>query len=310
MRLVKRLPKLPPRDPASHKGTYGTVLVVAGSRTMNGAAVLTCQGALRSGAGLVILATPAYSARIVAPQLPCCLVQPMPETDNGSFAESAGKILLASSQRADVAAIGPGLSLDEETRRMLIALLQQIEIPVILDADGLNAVANDLYAIDGREKRVVVTPHPSEMARLMGMKSAKDVQGNRVKTAMLFAERYDAIVALKGHETIVTDGDRIFINPTGNPGMATGGSGDVLAGMIAALMAQGLDSFDATRLGVYAHGLAGDLAAERLGQISMTASDIVEALPAAFKQLVQTDFRFGARGQDDASNEKEETEEP
>ncbi|MEW6354989.1 MAG: NAD(P)H-hydrate dehydratase [Planctomycetota bacterium] len=301
MRLVKKLPKLAPREPDSHKGSYGTVQVIAGSRTMSGAAYLCCQGALRSGAGLVILGTPDRSARILAPQLPCCLVQPMPQTKAGALAEAAIPPALNTAKRADVAAIGPGISREEETKRMIVTLLQQLEIPIVLDADGLNNVANDLYAIDGREKRIVVTPHPREMARLMGLKSAADVQGNRVKTAMVFAERYDAVVVLKGHETIVTDGDRIFINPTGNPGMATGGSGDVLTGMIAALIAQGLDTFEASTLAVYAHGLAGDLAAKKFGQISMIATDIVDALPEAFQDLVRTEFRFNAKnnGADD-----------
>ncbi|NOZ23921.1 MAG: NAD(P)H-hydrate dehydratase [Planctomycetes bacterium] len=295
MRLVKKLPKLATREPDSHKGTYGTVQVVAGSRTMNGAAYLCCQGALRCGAGLVILGSPTRSARILAPQLPCCLVQPLPATKNGALAEAAAPMLVNTSKRADVAAIGPGISRDDETKRAIVSLLQQIEAPIVLDADGINNVANDLYAIDGRDKRIVVTPHPREMARLMGFKSTAEVQSNRVKTAMVFAERYDTIVVLKGHETIVTDGDRMFVNPTGNPGMATGGAGDVLTGMIAALIAQGLDTFEASALGVYAHGLAGDLAAKKLGQISMIATDIVEALPGAFQELVRTEFRFNAR---------------
>ena len=170
----------------------------------------------------------------------------------------------------------------------------------MLDADGLNAVANDLYAIDHHEKRIVVTPHPREMARLLGLKSAAEVQSNRVKNAMVFAQRYDTIVALKGHQTIVTDGERMFINSTGNPGMATGGSGDVLTGVIAALMGQGLDGFDATRLGAYVHGLAGDMAAGRLGQISMTATDIADSLAPAFQELTRTDFRFQEREEPEA----------
>ena len=295
MRLVKKLPKLAPREPDSHKGTYGTVQVIAGSRTMNGAAYLCCQGALRSGAGLVILGAPTRSARILAPQLPCCLVQSVPGTRNGTLAEAAAPMLVNTAKRADVTAIGPGVSRDEETKRTIIALLQQLEVPIVLDADGINNVANDLYAIDGREKRIVVTPHPREMARLMGLKSAAEVQNNRVKTAMVFAERYDTVVVLKGHETIVTDGDRMFVNPTGNPGMGTGGSGDVLTGMIAALIAEGLDTFEASTLGVYAHGLAGDMAAGKLGQISMIATDIIDALPAAFQELVRTEFRFNAK---------------
>jgi len=301
VRLVKRLPKIEPREADSHKGTYGRVLVVAGSQTMNGAAYLSCMGAARAGAGLVVLGAPSYSARILAAQLPCCLVQPCPQTENGAFSEASGKILLAASQRAEVTAIGPGLSRDEQTKRMLISLLQQIETPIVLDADGLNAVAEDLYAIDGRDKRIVVTPHPREMARLMGVRSAVEVQQNRVKSAMVFAERYDTITVLKGHETIVTDGDRMFLNPTGNPGMASGGTGDVLTGVIAGLIAQGLDTFDAARLGVYVHGLAGDLAAERLGQISLVATDLLDTLPDAFKELINTDFRFRPRDQETPS---------
>ncbi len=296
MRLVRRLPKLPARAPESHKGDYGRVLIVAGSRSMNGAAYLTAQSAMRAGAGLVHLAAPAPSAPILAPMVPCCLIHPMPATEEGSLSDQARAEILELAKNSSVVALGPGLTTHPETRRLVVALAQEIERPIVLDADGLNAIVDNLYAIDRTGKPFVLTPHPREMARLSNLPSAADVQGNRVKTAMLFAQKHEVIVVLKGHGTIVTDGTSMFINPTGNPGMATGGAGDVLTGVIASFMAQKLSPFDAATLGVYVHGLAGDLGAAQKTQVSLIASDLVDFLPNAFAELEKVDYQVALPG--------------
>jgi len=292
MRLIRKLPRLEKREPDTHKGSYGRILVVAGSRMMNGAAYLCCQGALRSGAGLVTLGTPSYSAGILAPQLPCCIIRPLPQTDIGSLSEQAKTGILQLARDADAIALGPGITRHQSTKRLVIALIQEIEKPIVLDADGLNNIAEDLYAVERHPQPIIVTPHPREMARLTQLPSALEVQRDRIKLSMQFAKEYELIVVLKGHETIVTDGSNIYINPTGNPGMATGGVGDVLTGMIAALLGQGLSPFEAGVLGVYAHGLAGDIAARELGQISMIATDVLKGLPPAFMELEASGYRF------------------
>lgn len=271
-------------------------MVVAGSRTMNGAAFLTCQSAMRAGAGLVHLATPEPSASILATMLPCCIVHPMPATADGALSDEAREQILHLSKGASVVAMGPGLTTVDKTRRLVVALTQELECPTVLDADALNCLVDNLYAIDRIGRPIVLTPHPREMARLAGLPTAADVQANRVKTAMLFAERYEVQVVLKGHGTIVTDGVYMFVNPTGNPGMATGGAGDVLTGIIAALIGQGLSAFDASVLGVYVHGLAGDLAAREKGQVSMIASDLIDFLPKAFLELEKVNYNVTLPG--------------
>jgi len=296
MRLIRKLPRLAARVPEGHKGDYGHVLVVAGSRSMNGAAFLAIQSAMRAGAGLVHLATPLPSAAVIAPMAPCCIVHPMPASPDGSMSDQARGHIGELAKNASVVAIGPGLTTSPETRRLVIALTQELDRPIVLDADGLNAIVDNLYAIDRVGKPMVLTPHPGEMARLAGLPSTADVQGNRVKTAMLFAQRYEIIVVLKGHGTIVTDGNSMFVNPTGNPGMASGGTGDVLTGVISALIAQGLTPFDAAVLGVYVHGLAGDLAAKQKGLVSLIATDLIDSLPGAFLELEKVDYQVALPG--------------
>jgi NAD(P)H-hydrate epimerase len=222
--------------------------------------------------------------------LPCCIVHPMPATMEGALSEAARGHIVELANGASVVAMGPGLTAGVETRRLVITLVQELGQPLVLDADGLNAVVENLYAVDRSGKPMVLTPHPGEMARLAGLPSSADVQGNRMKTAMVFAQRYELVVVLKGHGTIVTDGRSMFVNPTGNPGMATGGAGDVLTGVIAALIGQGLSALDASVLGVYVHGLAGDLAAKQKGQVSLIATDLADFLPQAFLTLEKEDY--------------------
>lgn len=285
MKVVKALPKLPERHPTGHKGDYGRVLVIAGSVGMTGAACLCAQAALRAGAGLVRLALP-QSLNIVAEiKLTCVISEPMPETAEWTISREARDLLYDLSQEADVVAVGPGLGRNEETDDLVHFLIQTVEKPLVIDADGLNAVAPHPEIFRNAKAPLTLTPHPGEMARLLGLPSAGEVQKNRVQIASEFAQTYQTLVVLKGHHTIVTDGQRAYINATGNPGMATAGSGDVLTGLIAGLIPQFGQPFDAAQLGVFLHGLAGDLAAKELTQYCTTAEDILGRLPEAFKMF-------------------------
>lgn len=276
--------RLPRRHPESHKGTYGRVLVVAGSTGMLGAAVLAVEGALRSGAGLVELGAPDRIAVPLAARLVCSVLSPLPSTPSGGLAFKALQPILDRSVAADVAAIGPGLRLDPSTVELLYHLLPSLSIPVVLDADGLNAVAHRPRILTSILTPTILTPHPGELGRLLGRRTS-EIQRDREGAALSAARDFKAVVVLKGHRTVVTDGRRIYVNRTGNPGMATGGAGDVLTGVIAALVGQGLRPFDAACLGARVHGLAGDRAARRLSAVSVTAEDIVDELGPAFRTV-------------------------
>jgi NAD(P)H-hydrate epimerase len=274
-----------PRAAESHKGDFGRVTIVAGSRGKTGAAYLAGRGAIRSGAGLVTIATPASCLPIVASMAPEFMTEPLAESKSGSVAASAVDGLLA--LQHDVIACGPGLGRGPSVTDFVRALLDRATAPLVLDADALNAVTDDLAVLTGKEERdVIITPHPGEMARLVGA-SIEDVQANRIQIASEFASSRHLYVVLKGHRTVIaTPEGRVFINPTGNAGMATGGTGDVLTGMIAAWLAQLLDAEAACRLAVYLHGMAGDLAALKEGQVGMTAGDLIARLGDALTQLI------------------------
>lgn len=273
-----------PRQPDSHKGDYGHVLIVAGSRGKSGAAHLAAMGALRSGAGLVTVATPRGCQPIVAALGAEYMTDGLDETSEGTVRGDAIEHVLAIEN--DVLAVGPGLGLDAETVQFVAALLDRSSGPLILDADALNALAPDLDRLRGREGRdIVITPHPGEMARLAGV-TTEDVQAHRIDVARDFATTRQVYVVLKGHRTVIaTPAGHVFINPTGNPGMATGGSGDVLTGMIAAWLAQLLDAEAACTLAVYLHGLAGDLAEADEGEQAMSAGDVVAHLGDAILEV-------------------------
>jgi hydroxyethylthiazole kinase-like uncharacterized protein yjeF len=273
-----------PRPADSHKGDFGRVLVIAGSRGKTGAAHLAAMGALRSGAGLVTVATPESSLSIVASMAPEYMTEPLPETGDGSVAAAALDGVLDLTQ--DVVVCGPGLGRTEDVRGFVQGLVDRATVPLVLDADAIIAFADDPGSLVGREERdVIITPHPGEMARLIGA-SVDDVQANRIEVASDFATTHRVYVVLKGHRTLIaTPEGRVFINPTGNPGMATGGSGDVLAGMIGAWLAQLLDAEAACRLAVFLHGVAGDIAESAEGQVSMTATDILAVIGDALHQL-------------------------
>jgi NAD(P)H-hydrate epimerase len=284
--LVHSLPRLPPRPADAHKGLFGRVLVIAGSRGMSGAAVLCSSAALRGGAGLVTVALPHEILPIVASGNPCYMTAPMPQDDDGRLSGEAWPSLARLVESASAVAVGPGLGQSQGLPALLGSLLEQTAGPLVLDADALNGLVGRLDLLARRQASKpapVLTPHPGEFGRLTGL-STGQVQARRQELALAFAAEHRLVLVLKGHGTIVTDGRRVFVNPTGNPGMATGGSGDVLTGLIGALLAQGLEPFAAAQLGVYLHGRAGDLARDRLGEVSLIATDLLQELPAAFRE--------------------------
>ena len=273
-----------PRTADAHKGQFGHVLIVAGSRGKTGAAHLAAEGALRSGAGLVTVATPRDCQATVASMGAEYMTEGLTDTADGTIAASAvGEVL---GLGHDVIAAGPGLGQSLETRAFVQSLVERADAPVVLDADALNAFMGTPEALIGREGRdVIVTPHPGEMARLLNV-SVQQIQADRLEAARSLATRQRLYVVLKGHRTVIATPDgKAFINPTGNPGMATGGTGDVLTGMIAAWLGQLLDAEAACKLGVYLHGAAGDLAAADEGEISMTAGDLAARIGDALLDL-------------------------
>jgi NAD(P)H-hydrate epimerase len=279
--VIDALPALPPRPRAAHKGTFGKVLVVAGSRGMSGAAVLCASGALRGGAGLVTLAVAEAIHPVVATANPCYLTLPLPGDEHGRIDARAFRDLFGQMQASTATVLGPGLGQSNGLATLVQETLRQARTPLVLDADALNLLVGHLDWLSAHSETRILTPHPGEFARLLGTDTSA-VQSRRVELATRFAADHRVILVLKGQGTVVTDGGRLFVNPTGNPGMATGGSGDVLTGLLGALLAQGLEPFAAAQLGVYLHGLAGDLARDQLGEASLIASDLLTYLPYAF----------------------------
>jgi NAD(P)H-hydrate epimerase len=279
--MVLQLPTLPPRAADSHKGSYGRVLIVAGSRGMSGAAILCAGSALRGGAGLVRLAVPALIQNLVAVANPCYTTFGLPHDDTGRLTDASEVELISLARDNDVIAVGPGLGQGHGVTSVVLALLKIANGPLVLDADALNVLVGHVDRLTTSTAPVILTPHPGEFARLLKTTTAV-VQANRVELAVRFARERNVLLVLKGHGTLVTDGRRLYRNTTGNPGMATGGTGDVLTGLIAALLGQGLLPFEAAQLGVHLHGLAGDLARSVLGEVSLTAVDLLDYLPRAF----------------------------
>lgn len=282
--LINQLPNLPARPADGHKGTFGRVLIMAGSRGMSGAAALAGLGALRGGAGLVYLAVPREIQAIVASIEPAYLTLGSPASIEGQFTEEALTRLAPHFAACSAMACGPGWGQCEELQHMVGWLLANIPRPMVVDADALNLLAGHLEWLDESVAPRILTPHPGEFARLIDA-DVQTVQSNRIDLAVEFASRHKVILVLKGAGTVITDGQQVAINPTGNSGMATGGTGDVLTGLTTALLAQGLSAFEAARLGVYLHGLAGDLAAQELSQPGMIASDLPRFLGAAWLAL-------------------------
>ncbi len=270
------------RKAETHKGDYGHLLVIGGSPGLTGAAALCSLSALRAGAGLVTLGIPESLNTILEVKLTEVMTKPLLETKEKTLSTEALPQILEFSKKIDAFAIGPGLSTAEETTTLLLNLLPRIDKPAILDADGINILAREITVLKRTKSALVLSPHPGEMARLL-KRDISEIQKNREKIARDFAAEYRVTLVLKGYKTVVADqkGD-VYINKTGNPGMATAGSGDVLTGIIGAFLAQGLESFPAAKFGVYLHGLAGDLAAKEKGEASLIATDILRKLPEAF----------------------------
>jgi NAD(P)H-hydrate epimerase len=271
----------PSRPPDVHKGDCGKVLVVAGSTGLTGAAALASRAVLRSGAGVATLGIPASLNPVMEVKLTEVMTLPLPEDPPGHLSAEALPYILDALERFDVLALGPGLGLAESTRKLVTDLLLEVDKPVVLDADGLNCLREDPSLLGRREGSLVITPHPGELARLLG-RSIAFIQRDRLSMAAEAARRFGCVVVLKGAHTIVADAEgELGINTSGCPGMATAGSGDVLTGCIATFLAQGLKPFDAARCGVYLHGKAGELAAHMTGEEGMVAGDIISHLPLA-----------------------------
>jgi ADP-dependent NAD(P)H-hydrate dehydratase len=277
------LPRLPPRKRDSHKGDFGRALIIGGSQGMAGAVALAGMAALRSGAGLVKLATPTVCQPTVASFEPSAMTIGLQADGDGRIAGWARNRIAESLSESTAAACGPGLGRSEELVELVAWLYRDAERPLVVDADALFALAQRASSLGEHVALRILTPHAGEFARLLGRE--KFDARERETLAREFAARNRVVLVLKGHDTVVTDGDRMTINPTGNPGMATGGTGDVLTGVITAMLCQGLTAFDAARLGAYVHGLAGDLAAAAMGEVSLVASDLIAFLPRAWKQL-------------------------
>lgn len=276
---------VPDRDADSHKGTYGHLLVFAGSRGKTGAAILSTRAGLRTGAGLVTLASARSLNGIFAGALVEAMTELLAENANEEIVPPSDQDWLRLLDRKTAVVFGPGVGVTDSTRTALWWLLRNLDMPLVVDADGLSLIAGDIRRLAGAKRPPVLTPHPGEMARLIGADTAA-VNGDRVGVARSFADKHRCYLVLKGARTVIaTPEGRIFINSSGNPGMASGGMGDVLAGILGGLLAQGFRVEDALKLGVYVHGFAGDRAAMVKGQMGLIASDIVDTLPESFKEL-------------------------
>lgn len=268
---------LPDRDPYGHKGNFGKILLLCGSRGFTGAAYLAAMGALRTGAGLVFLGVPESIYAIEAVKLNEPVVFPLPDAD-GKLCEAAIPEILRRLPNMDAVLIGCGLGQSEGTLAVVKAVLEHAECPVVLDADGINLLSRHKDILRGRRSGTILTPHDGEFARLGGV-----IGEDRMAAARKMAKDLGCIVLLKGHRTCITDGETGYVNHTGNPGMAVGGSGDLLAGIIVSLVGQGIAPLQAAAAGAWLHGAAGDLCAEALGQYAMLPTDMLEALPRLLK---------------------------
>jgi len=301
---------IPERNRYSHKGNYGHVLIVAGSRGKTGAALMTVKACLRTGAGLVTLGIPESLADVFQSRVTEEMILILPDKGDGTLSEKAsGDILDFMDKKADLIAIGPGIGVSEGTRKLMKVLMRNLSKPVVIDADGLNSIDGEREVFRKARGPVILTPHPGEMARLLsgrsesvrrnrkksalaaapnafGVRLRDKIERDRINTAISFARETGTYLVLKGVPTVIATPDgKVFISSTGNPGMATGGTGDVLTGMISGFLGQTMNPLQACVLGVYMHGLAGDLAASEKGEYSLIASDVIEKIPAAFSSV-------------------------
>ncbi len=298
---------IPERPRYSHKGTYGHVLLIAGSKGKTGAAFMSAKACLRTGAGLVTLGVPESLMNVFQSRVTEEMVLPLPDKGNGTLSYKAvDSILKFLNKKINVLAIGPGISVDDEISKLVRALITESKVPLIIDADGINAIAGRTNVLKKSRVPVILTPHPGEMIRLLGQNTPSltlpprgggqgwggdsqlqtEIEKDRINTAISFAKKTKSYLVLKGMPTVIAMPEgNAFINSTGNAGMATAGTGDVLTGMISAFLAQGLAPQDASMLGVYMHGLIGDIVAQKKGEHSLIASDIINAIPAVFKTI-------------------------
>ena len=267
---------LPEREVTAHKGNFGKILLLCGSRGYTGAAYLAAMGALRSGAGLVFLGVPESIYQIEAVKLNEAIVFPLPD-DDGKLSADAIPEILERLTKMDAVMMGPGLGQSEDVFKVVKTVLEQANCPVVVDADGINVIAAHRDILRGRTAPTILTPHAGEFSRLGGQ------PGDRQDAAEEMAKDLGCIVLLKGHGTVITDGGTTYINPTGNPGMAVGGSGDVLSGIIVSLLGQGIGPLEAAASGAWLHGAAGDLCAGEIGQYGMLPTDMVNVLPRLLK---------------------------
>lgn len=275
--------KLPYRPDDAHKGTMGTMLNISGSYSMAGACILSSMSALKSGVGLLKVALPKSIYPIVSSNVFEAVFVPY-DSHQGTVTVDNIQLLCDESQKADSVLLGCGLGFNEKSTEFVKEFVKKCETKLLIDADGINCLSMNINVLSEKKSDIVLTPHLKEMSRLCGL-SIEEIKSNRKEVAESFSRRYGVVTVLKGKNTLITDGTTTFVNPTGNSGMAKGGSGDVLSGIIASFMAQGLSAFDASVVAVYIHGLCGDLAADSLSKTSMLPRDIVDTLPQIFKAI-------------------------
>ncbi len=279
---VKKAVSYRPDD--ANKGTMGSLLGICGCYGMAGAAIMAGKSALKCGLGLLKIALPKSIYPIAAQAIFESVFYPLEETKNGRISSANLPFLLSEADKSNAVLIGCGLSVCNDTKEIVFSFIENCNKPMVLDADALNCIANNPAILNKAKAPVIITPHPAEMGRLIGM-SAKEVNADRKAVALQFAEKYNVVTVLKGAGSIIASPNgKAVLNMTGNSGMATGGSGDVLAGMTASLLAQGADVFESAAAAVYLHGLAGDIAAEKYGKISMLPTDIIDCIHLAFQQ--------------------------
>jgi len=284
--VKEHITKIPRRKQDTHKGDFGHVFVVAGSRGMTGAAYLASQAAILSGCGLVTCGIPESLNAVMEIKLTEVMTLAFPEIKEGALALEAADKICAFSKNSDSLALGPGISRHKETQRLVKKVLKKVDKPVVLDADGIIAIAGNAEMLKKRKAPTILTPHPGEMSYLIG-KGVPVIQQDRVKVALDFAKKFGVIVALKGRGTVIADPKgETYVNKTGNSGMSTAGVGDVLTGMIASFIAQGVNPYSAVVTGVYFHGMAGDVAAKEKGQYSLIATDLLDSLPRVIKNVL------------------------
>jgi len=283
---IDELKKMVPRRSShDHKGKFGHLLVIAGSRYYTGAAKLSACAGMRSGTGLVTLAVPSVVVDVIASSLMEIIFYPLPSTKEGTFAEEGAEKIIEFSKDKNAVLLGPGLSQHPSTANFVKKIVSHVEVPLILDADGLNAISDNPGILRMCKRTPVLTPHPGEMSRLI-KKSTREIQQDREQCAIDFARQMNAVVVLKGHHTVIANTDGEYaINTTGGHGLSKGGTGDILAGLIAGLVAQGLSPYHASQLGVWIHGRAGDLAEQSLHPRSMTAGDLLDFLHQVWREL-------------------------